>query len=250
MKKISKNQAIATAIVIAIFSLFLAAICCVPDAKATFQEGVIELGKLLFVFTLYSLAAVVIGCAAFATLRFVEKGQVRTRLQLWGNALSAKIQERNTAKIYPCLQQFLYGVFAQNKDMLHLQLGQDASCLAPRGYATVFRSNCMFYRFELLMPQTPEMDIIALRQIIQQYIDAELLHYGIANLSACFNHPMYGSMPTVFLDRMRYDEKAHLLEFTFTYIATPDAAKYVYCARQRDIQKVTPEREVFDDELR
>lgn len=212
MKKITKKKAVAISVCIGIVAVFVIAFACVPTAQQRFWDALIELGVSLCFTTLCFGAAVAIGCIAYATLRLVERDAIRTRLQLLANWLSMRTQQKYAATVYRCLQLFLYDTLRQNSSTLQLPLGQDASCLVPRGYATQFRSGCLFYRFELVMPQAPDMDITTMRQIIQTHVNAELTNYGIAGLSAWFKHPTYGVLPSVYIDRMHYDEETHLLQ--------------------------------------
>ncbi|MGM9563215.1 MAG: hypothetical protein ACI3VQ_03940 [Faecousia sp.] len=249
MKKITREKAVAISVCTGIVAVFVIAFTCVPTAHQRFLDDLIELGVSLCFTTLCFSAAVAIGCVAYATLRLVERDAIRTRLQLLANWLSMRTQQKYAATVYRCLQLFLYDTLRQNSSTLQLPLGQDASCLVPRGYATQFRSGCLFYRFELVMPQAPDMDITTMRQIIQTHVTAELMNYGIAGLSAWFKHPTYGTIPSVYIDRMRYDEETHLLQIEMLYISTPSSAEYACTAMKRDTHKIEPERAVFDDEL-
>lgn len=249
MKRISRKKAGVISVCTGIVAVFVIAFTCVPTAQQRFWDALIELGVSLCFTTLCFGAAVAIGCVAYATLRLVERDAIRTRLQLLANWLSMRTQQKYAATVYRCLQLFLYDTLRQNSSTLQLPLGQDASCLVPRGYATQFRSGCLFYRFELVMPHAPDMDITTLRQIIQTHVTAELMNYGIAGLSAWFKHPTYGVLPSVYIDRMRYDEETHLLQIEMLYISTLSSAEYACTAVKRDTRKVEPERAVFDDEL-
>ena len=249
MKRISRKKAGVISVCTGIVAVFVIAFTCVPTAQQRFWDALIELGVSLCFTTLCFGAAVAIGCVAYATLRLAERDAIRTRLQLLANWLSMRTQQKYAATVYRCLQLFLYDTLRQNSSTLQLPLGQDASCLVPRGYATQFRSGCLFYRFELVMPHAPDMDITTLRQIIQTHVTAELMNYGIAGLSAWFKHPTYGVLPSVYIDRMRYDEETHLLQIEMLYISTLSSAEYACTAVKRDTRKVEPERAVFDDEL-
>lgn len=249
MKRISRKKAGVISVCTGIVAVFVIAFTCVPTAQQRFWDALIELGVSLCFTTLCFGAAVAIGCVAYATLRLVERDAIRTRLQFLANWLSMRTQQKYAATVYRCLQLFLYDTLRQNSSTLQLPLGQDASCLVPRGYATQFRSGCLFYRFELVMPHAPDMDITTLRQIIQTHVTAELMNYGIAGLSAWFKHPTYGVLPSVYIDRMRYDEETHLLQIEMLYISTLSSAEYACTAVKRDTRKVEPEQAVFDDEL-
>ena len=109
---------------------------------------------------------------------------------------------KNAAQVYPCLQEFLFCILRDNREVLGLSLGKDSSCLIPRGYAPAYRSGCVFYRFQLVTPERPEMSESILRLILQNCIDAELRSHGIAGLPSGFQCAVVGIMPSVFLDRV------------------------------------------------
>lgn len=109
---------------------------------------------------------------------------------------------KNAAQVYPCLQEFLFCILRDNREVLGLSLGKDSSCLIPRGYAPAYRSGCVFYRFQLVTPERPEMSESILRLILQNCIDAELRSHGIAGLPSGFQSAVVGIMPSVFLDRV------------------------------------------------
>lgn len=194
--------------------------------------------------------SILIAGMLFPVLFALDTAAVKTAIRLASNRLSARIQAKNAAQIFPCLQVFLFDVLNQNKDTLHLRLGQDASCLTPQGCHTTNRKGCLFYTFSLIVPDAPEMDCATLRQIIQQHIWAELYNYGIAGLHSYYQDHVHGATPTVYLDRVQYDETQHLLRFSVLYIATPEASRYAWDAYQnRDKAKVEIEPEVYDDDI-
>ncbi len=190
------------------------------------------------------LGFIVLSAVLLMAAYLLSRDSVCTWVHLRLNKLSERIQSRNIACIYPLLQEFLFEVLSLHEDTLHLPLGQDASCLVPRGTATAFRKNCLFFRFELILPEAPAMDTETLRSILQQYIWAELGAHGITGLSASFD-----SVPTVYVDRMRYCEKSHILQFAVLYISTQNMKNYAVRAEQNRKSKVTPEREVYDNEV-
>lgn len=182
----------------------------------------------------------------FGVLYFLNRETVRTALHIAAHRISSRIATKNAATIYPCVQQFLFFVLSQNREFLHLPLGKDASCLAPCGYVTAYRSGCVFYRFLLVAPEKPDKDFPVLRQIIQSYIITELQNYGIAGLSAVFQSKAVGTMPTVFLDRLYYDEGMHQIGFDILCIDNENAAMYARNAVMRDAAPKQQELEVTD----
>lgn len=183
------------------------------------------------------------------TLSFLNWQAVRTGLRLAAHRISAKAAAKNASHIYPCLQHFLYHVLSQNREFLRLPLGKDASCLTPCGYAQAYRSGCVFYRFKLVFPELPEMELVLLRLIVQNYITAELMNYGIAGLPSTYQNKGVGVLPSVFVDRIFYDEGQHYLTFDILFVDNPDAAWYVGRAIQYEATPKQPEIEVTDSDL-
>lgn len=187
--------------------------------------------------------------AVLVTLTFLNWQAVRTGLHLAAHRLSAKAAARNASHIYPCLQHFLYHVLGQNREFLRLPLGKDASCLVPCGYAPAYRSGCVFYRFKLVSPEPPEMELVLLRLIVQNYITSELMNYGIAGLPSIYQNKGVGVLPSVFVDRIFYDEGQHYLTFDILFVDNPDAAWYVGRAIQYEATPKQPKIEVTDSDL-
>lgn len=188
------------------------------------------------------------GCVLMV-MAFLDWDALRTRLHLISNWISQRIAAKNAAAIYPCLQNFLFWVLSQNKEMLRLPLGNDPACLTPGGYAPAYRRRCLFYRFQLVTPDRPELDCDVLRLTIQHYITGELMNYGIVGLASGFQSAKVGMLPSVFLDRVVYDEARHLLSLDVLYVCTPEAADHVLSAIQRTAAPAQPEPTVFDDEV-
>ena len=157
---------------------------------------------------------------------------------------------KNARVVYPCLQYFLFFVLSQNREFLQIPLGRDASSLTPQGYAPAYRSRCVFYRFQLVMPDKPEMDEKTMRLVLQNYITGELMNYGISGLSSCYLDPKIGRIPSVFIDRVFFDEAAHYLTLDVLYVCTAEAAEYVKKAIHMDSASKQPDRTVYDDEAR
>lgn len=152
-------------------------------------------------------------------------------------------------KIFPCLQSFLYGILSRNSEFLHLPVGKDAGCLTPRGFSASYRNNCVFYHFDLIAADAPEMDLETLRKILQDYVDKELFNYGIAGLGATYISATEGKFFSVYLDRVSYNAAQHCLSLDVLYVCTDEAARYVHKAAQRETAPTQPEREVFDSDL-
>lgn len=180
---------------------------------------------------------------------FLDWSAVRTAINLAVHRLSFKIASKNAGSIYPCIQHFLYFVLSQNREFLRLPLGKDATCLVPAGYVPAYRSGCVFYRFQLIAPEKPEMDISLLRQIIQSYIVAEIHNHGISGLPAVFLSKTIGTMPGLFLDRVYYDEGMRFIGFDVLFIDNENAAVYARNAVMRDAAPKQTAVEVTDADL-
>lgn len=207
-----------------------------------------------FIYFLCCVGVALIAVAPFAgivaiMLSFLNWQAVRTGLRLVAHRISAKAAAKNAAYVYPCLQHFLYYVLSQNREFLRLPLGKDASCLVSCGYAPAYRSGCVFYRFKLVSPEPPEIELALLRLIVQNYITSELMNYGIAGLPSSYQNKGVGTFPSVFLDRIFYDEGQHYLTFDILFVDNPDAAWYVGRAIQYEATPKQPEIEVTDSDL-
>ena len=214
-----------------------------PDTVWAELPGILCMTVLLF-FGIFP-----VGAIGYGLFCFFSSEAVTTWFRLMANRLAARLQGKNSENIYPCLQQFLFEVLRKNKETLRLPVGQDATCLTPRGCSTSFRKNCVFFHFALIAPEKPDIDCNVLCQVVREYIWAELRNYGISGLSAGFSVNEQRTICTVFLDRVTYDEKLHLLGFDILYITSANSAQYALQAFQRDKDEVTPEREFCDDEL-
>ncbi len=213
------------------------------------ETAVKELGCNLLYAILVSVAAIPLCGITFVTLIFLDRPAVMTRIQLFSNQLSARIRYKNSAQILPCLQSFLYGILSRNSDFLHLPLGKDAGCLTPRGFSASYRNNCVFYHFDLIAADSPEMDLETLRKILQDYINKELYNYGIAGLAATYISATEGKYFSLYLDRVSYNAAQHCLSFDVLYVCTEEAVRYVQNAAQREAAPAQPEVEIFDDEV-
>ena len=186
----------------------------------------------------------------WSVLWVLDRPAVKTGAHLLAGFLSRKIALKNARVVYPCLQYFLFFFLFRNKEVLQIPLGRDASSLTPQGYAPAYRSRCVFYRFQLVMPDKPEMDEKTMRLVLQNYITGELMNYGISGLSSCYLDPKIGRIPSVFIDRVFFDEAAHYLTLDVLYVCTAEAAEYVKKAIHMDSAPKQPDRTVYDDEAR
>lgn len=194
-------------------------------------------------------AGLILVITAFGILSFVNKNSVMTKFQLLGIRISERISTKNINSIYPPLLSFFYLVLERNNEFLKLPLGNDYSALIPNGFRPIYRQGCIFYIFQLVMPIKPDYDEKTLKQLIQSYIDSELINYGIAGLKSCFNSRVYGAVPSVYVDRAFYNESQHMLNFAVIYACTEDDVCYIVKAKQRDNGTEQAERTVYDDEI-
>ena len=201
----------------------------------------IGVGALFFVLVLVVLSLIILHLDFQAVLNAIHR---------LGLAISNKLKEKNVHAFAPLLQYFLYGVLHRNNEFLHLPLGQDFSCLAPRQIAYTDRAGCVFYHFDLITTKQLDMDTDTLRKIVQSYVESELNSYGISGLNLCFiSRRMNCQCWSVYIDRITYNELCHRLTFEVLYICTEDSAAYLKKALLRDTAKVEIEREITDDDL-
>lgn len=217
----------------------------VYNLPITFSSIVSHFG----VFIGSSVAGLILVITAFGILSFVDKNSVMTKFQLFGIRISERIRTKNINTIYPPLLSFFYLVLERNNEFLKLPLGNDYSALIPNGFRPIYRQNSVFYIFQLVMPFKPDYDEKTLKQLVQSYIDSELINYGIAGLKSCFNSRVYGVVPSVYVDRAYYNESQHMLNFAVIYACTEDDACYIIKAKQRDKEEAQVEKSVYDDEL-
>lgn len=158
-------------------------------------------------------------------------------------------RSRNAEKVYPLLQNFLYHVLTQNKDFLPLPVGSDISCLTPLGKNYVYRNDCVFYRFQLVISETPNMPVSQIKQLFQYYIFSESRNHGIIGLYNIYQDFFQNSWDTVQIDRMWMDEENHILSFEILYVITEKASDYMLHVRQNEQSSKNTFYEVYDDEL-
>lgn len=250
LNEIVKRYALPSLVIAAVIAFVCSSLFIAHNPEPPYPE---LWKKLLAHYRIFLLSFCTIPVGAvfvFATFRAIESNTLRTTAHRLGLAINRRWLVKNAAYINAYLLEFLYAVLRANNETLHLPLGQDASALIPNGFSVIPRAGCVFYRYQLVLPEVPEMDKRSFHQIIQQYIWAELCNHGIAGLNASFPSKTHGRLPSVFLDKVWYDGEQHSMNFEVLYICTEDAGQYAMQAFQKRKPKTQPNQEVFDDELR
>lgn len=205
-------------------------------------------------FLLAALCSAIVVLALFWAFDWWKKhpsfGAVETRFQLFLCNRRKALAQKNAAQIIPALQPFFYLVLRRNKAVLGIDPGPDCGSLSPNGRLFSFRNNALLYIFELVMSTPPEQDSSTLKQLLNQCIFAELTNYGIANLPGYFVSSKNQAYPSVYLDRLDYDEVRHMLIFEVLFVGSDQAAAALEKAWERDKpQAAKAEPEVFADEI-
>lgn len=213
-------------------------------------EVALDLGSRFFACGMVMLLSILTVVVILTFFRYADIQAIKTALCLVIDRYSNSVRKRNAQYISPNIQAFLFDVLSSNKDFLHLPLGEDFTCLTPRALPYTHRDKCVFYHFDLVTPQVPEMDMVTLRKIVQSYVEGELYSYGIPGLGSYYvSKALRCKFWSIYIDRISYNEKQHRLSFDVLYVCTEQAAQYVAKAVRRDVAKVEAERELFDDEL-
>lgn len=253
--KLTRNQKdnLRYAIIMAVLmSFFLSAIALVSgyakgqDAEAMFEYALCELRFI----AIGIVALPACGLILWRVFKWIDSDAASTACQMAGLKISEKMREKNFQEIYPRLREFLFYVLAKNNDGLALPLGNDACSLSPFGARHVIRNGCLFYQFQLIMPEAPDWPCDVLRSLMQSYVNSELQNYGIAGLNGSFTDTGLRSWKSVYIDRLFTDEASHVLTIELLYISSNAGARYLQKALRRD--NASPEREqaVYDDELK
>ena len=259
MKKMKKNHfgkkelimrnvlaSVVTAVIIAVIATLL---YISQNPESPFPEKWERFLLDCHIFAL-SLCTVPIGCVfVILTMKAVESNTFRMSAHRIGLRIKQRMDLKNSEAFNPCLLVFLYSVLRTNNAVLHLPLGQDASALIPNGFCAIPRAGCVFYRYQLILPDAPELDEKTLCSLVRNFLWAQLTNFGIDGLAAVYNSPSYGKLLTIFLDRVWYDETNHLLNMEALYICAEDAAQYAVKAYQRDKEQPRTEPEVYDDQI-
>lgn len=185
-----------------------------------------------------------------AILQLTDNKSIKSALRLIAKQITIKSKMKVIQSVYPPLLCFLYGVLKDNNEFLKLPLGKDCSSLLAKGYDPIYVDGCIFYIFQLVMPQKQyDFDESTLKQIVQSYIDSSLLNYGMLNLDAFYNSNSYGMIPTVYVEKIVYNEEQHLLKFAVMYISCEDDVRHYIKSKKRDEQLNITTDKVYDDEV-
>lgn len=214
-----------------------------------FRFSISTFFKLITAFIMGFLVLIIVRIGIYYFVKHVNKDVVETHFRLLALRYSNWRQAKNVSTTLPRLQDFFFYVLKKNNEFLHLPLGQDGSVLSVAKAGTVFRDNCIFYQYQLILAEDIEQDVKTLRKLIQQFIYEELRNYGIIGLYSTYLDNKTGSWFTVYLDRIMINADEHLITFDLLYISSRISLEYFQKAVQRDNAQPTVESEVFDDEL-
>lgn len=225
----------------------------------TYIEDCHKYGTSFSLFGLISYLGVGLMCFLFvalllafllAILQLTDNKSIKSALRLIAKQITIKSKMKVVQSVYPPLLCFLYGVLKDNNEFLKLPLGKDCSSLLAKGYDPIYVDGCIFYIFQLVMPQKQyDFDESTLKQIIQSYIEAQLLNYGMVNLPSYYNSKSYGMIPSVYIEKVVYNEEQHLLKFAVMYISCEDDVRHYIKSKKRDEQLNITTDKVYDDEV-
>lgn len=248
MKKLRFGHVMA-ATIIACFVAMVALITVFPSEAVPPDEIVMQIATALLAMAWYIVLWVLLACIAYIFLSLLNKNVIKLRLLQWSKKIDDRgllLYAKRTA-LY--LQNFLYGIIEQNKATLSLPVGNDISCLLAPGSGFQTRKNSVFYRFSLLLPEKPDMDLRTMEQLLRSYVWTELSQYGIPGLYSVFQSKNHGVLPSVYIDRLLYNEKQHALLIDLLYICTEESATYAVDAYKRNCAEAAPTVDVFDDDV-
>lgn len=185
-----------------------------------------------------------------AILQLTDNKSIKSALRIIAKQITIKSKMKVVNSVYPSLLYFLYDVLQSNNEFLKLPLGKDCSSLLKEGYNPLCVDNCIFYTFQIIMPKKSyDFDEDTLKQIIQSYIEAQLLNYGMVNLPSYYNSKSYGMIPSVYIEKVVYNEEQHLLKFAVMYISCEDDVRHYIKSKKRDEQLNITTDKVYDDEV-
>lgn len=248
MKKLRFGHVMA-AVIIACFVAMVALVTVFPSKAVPPDEIIAHIAAALLAIAWYLVLVTFLACLAYFFLSLLNKNVIKLRILEWCKKMDDRgllIYAKRTA-LY--LQAFLYGILEQNKDTLSLPVGNDISCLLAPGSGFQTRKNSVFYRFSLLLPEKPDMDRRTMEQLLRGYVWTELSQYGIPGLYSVFQSKNHGVLPSVYIDRLLYNEKQHTLLIDLLYICTEESATYAVEAHKRNCAETAPTVDVFDDDV-
>ena len=190
--------------------------------------------------TVYLLNVLVISLVIYFIgniMKRIDYGVLEEYFRLIALKISDKRRSKNSEIIAPRLRYFLFSVLDKNKE---LSLTMDG---------IVFRQNCSFYRFSMILPEDLEQDAETFRQLIQSYVEQELATFGCYGLRSAYGSNKYGNWWSIYLDKIEPNEKLHRLSFELLYISNTYSA--IYRKRIFERENAAPKQEtvVFDDEI-
>ena len=225
----------------------------------TYIEDCHKYGTSFSLFGLISYLGVGLMCFLFvalllafllAILQLTDNKSIKSALMLIAKQITIKSKMKVVNSVYPSLLYFLYDVLQSNNEFLKLPLGKNCSSLLKEGYNPLCVDNCIFYTFQIIMPKKSyDFDDDTLKQIIQSYIEAQLLNYGMVNLPSYYNSKSYGMIPTVYVEKIVYNEEQHLLKFAVMYISCEDDVRHYIKSKKRDENISAMSNTVYDDEI-
>lgn len=182
-------------------------------------------------------------------IRWIDRDAMSTCIHFCMLKFNEHRRSKNFQSIYPWLRSFLFSVLKDNNDYLNLPLGKDATCLSPFNCAHSYCHGCVFYLFQLILPETLEHSEDELRALLQAQIVAELRNYGIPGLYAVYTDRYLQKWDSVYVDRITVDEDNKILTFSVLYVSSETALARLKHALDRDSKKGFEVKEVYDDEL-
>ena len=180
---------------------------------------------------------------------WLDHDAIQNRLRIWSYRLCEWCRSRNSKTIYPRLQNFIFYVMNKNKEQFPLPVGNDISCLTPYGMMYTYRHSCVFYRFQLVVPDTPDLPVTHLKRLLQHYITTESRNYGIVGLYNTYEDFRHNVWDSIYVDQMALDEENHILSFDILYVSSEKASNYMILAMQLEQPSSNNMQEVYDDEV-
>lgn len=203
------------------------------QAPFTLQELNYILPQIFYYVMICLVMVVLFVFIAFMMFKSLDSKAVKTTIRLTSKKITDNMTIRNSNYIYYYLQVFSFDVIRRNNQLLRLPLQGNVSSLIPKGYTRSVRNDCVFYRYELIAPERPDYDDTTLKQVLQGFINQELVSYGIQGLSSKFQNTF-----SVFLDRIFYDGVNRILTIDILYVDNQNSLLYLKKAMQRDKKHV------------
>lgn len=249
MKKLNKNHFIGVLIICMLASILLPiqAYSNVSDfsIKTIFvyclAQALMMAGYTLFFFCCF----LVMRQAA----RWLDSDAVTTIIRSAVLKYNERRRLKNFNYIYPWLRNFLFTVMKSNNEYLGLPIGKDDSCLTPFSQAYVYRKGCIFYRFQLILPDILDLTAEDLRCLLQKFILSELRNHGIPGLYSVYTGKSFETCDSVYVDHVWIDNDNKLLTFDVLYVASDTSAFYLQKALQRDDAGQAPVQDFYDDQI-